>query len=636
MKYIKILIGLLFTVVLHFAILKSGFSEYVDYKIYDFLSNVTTQNSEKNGSSSVVVVDIDEKSLQYLGQWPWSRVVLAQMMSVINQSHPSSIAFDTIFAESDRTSPKELINFYAKYLSTNLKIGGLNEALLDNDKLFVNELAKAKSILPVYMNNQFTGKTKCIFPSNSFLPSNSIDISFQSQYMLCNLEVLQKRASNIGFINSTIDKDGIFRRLPLFIKFEDKLIPTLGLASLMSIDTITIDKNKISILNHSFKFDKKSNVLLNFYDKSWYKTVSAIDVLSGNIDEKVLKGKFVFIGTTATGLHDNYMISSGEIISGVFSHATLVDNILNDALIYQPEFMNTVNIALSIVFSSIFLFFLFKLEYLKLFIIFTFPIVGYSLLSYYFLMNNIYLSLGYFILPFLLQFFIVNLISIFLHYRDKRRYYIDLTLVHSSTIDSMTSIIEMRDNETGAHITRTKEYIKYLSHYLYSHNIYKDILTPRFRELLYIANPLHDIGKVGIPDYVLKKPGKLTQEEFTIIKDHAYIGKKIIDNAMKSNKKNEFLKIAHNIAYCHHEKWDGSGYPQGLVGDKIPLEARIMALADVYDALVSRRCYKSSFEYSQAEQIIIEGKGTHFDPILIDVFIEIKDKFKEIAERIKD
>jgi len=636
MKYIKLLVGLLFTIALHFAILRSGLIEYGDYKIYDFMSNMLTHSSDKNKTSSVVVIDIDEKSLQHLGQWPWSRVVLAQMMSVINKSHPSSVTFDIIFPEPDKTSPKELVKFYAKYLSTNLEISGLNDALLDNDKLFANELSKIKSVLPVYMSNEFKGKSKCIFPSKNSTLNDSVEIDLESQYMLCNIKALQKNASNIGFINSTIDKDGIFRRLPMLIKFEDKLIPTLGLASLMSIDTANIDKNRISILNHSFKFDKNSNVLLNFYDKSWYKTVSAIDVLSGQIDAEVFKGKFVFIGTSATGLHDNYMISSGEIIPGVFSHVTLIDNILNDTLIYQPEFMSTINISVSIIFSSIFLFLLLKLEHLKLFILFIVSIVGSPLLGYYFLMNNIYLSLGYFLLPFLLQFFVVNVISLFLYYKDRQRYYLDLSLAHSSTIDSMTSVIEMRDNETGAHITRTKEYIKYLSSHLYDNNIYKDILTPRFRDLLYIANPLHDIGKVGIPDYVLKKPGKLTKEEFIIIQEHPSIGKKIIDNAMKSNHENKFLKIAHNIAYCHHEKWDGSGYPQGLAGEDIPLEARIMALADVYDALVSRRCYKGSFEYEVAEQIIIEGRGTHFDPILVDTFIKIKDKFKEIAERIKD
>jgi adenylate cyclase len=211
----------------------------------------------------------------------------------------------------------------------------------------------------------------------------------------------------------------------------------------------------------------------------------------------------------------------------------------------------------------------------------------------------------------------------------------DLTHAHSSAIDSMALVVESRDTETGAHILRTKEYIACLGEYLYEHDIYKSILTKEFRELVYRASPLHDIGKVAIPDNILKKPAKLTTEEFIIMKDHASIGKEIIQNALKGNEENVFLKRALNIAYSHHEKWDGSGYPQGLKGIEIPLEARLMALADVYDALISRRVYKESIPFEQSEQIIIEGSGNHFDPVLVAAFIELKDKFRDIADRIR-
>lgn len=239
-------------------------------------------------------------------------------------------------------------------------------------------------------------------------------------------------------------------------------------------------------------------------------------------------------------------------------------------------------------------------------------------------------------IPFGIHFFIINLLFIVLHYKERKKFYKDLTKAHSSAIDSMALVAETRDTETGAHIKRTKEYMVLLGEYLYDNDICKEKLTRNFRDLLYRATPLHDVGKVGIPDSILKKPGKLTQEEYTIMKSHSKIGKNIIENAMKDNAENEFLKIAYNIAYYHHEKWDGSGYPCALQGEKIPLEARMMALCDVYDALISRRCYKLSFTYEDSEQIIIDGSGTHFDPTLIEAFIELKDKFQEIAERIKE
>jgi len=278
---------------------------------------------------------------------------------------------------------------------------------------------------------------------------------------------------------------------------------------------------------------------------------------------------------------------------------------------------------------------MYKKMHLRFVLTFAIIFVIYLVTSFVFLVENIYISSAFFLIPFALYFFLLNVFVIFEHYKEKQKFYIDLTQAHSSAIDSMALVAETRDTETGAHIIRTKEYIMCLGEYLYEHGIYKDILTKDFRQLVYRASPLHDIGKVGIPDNVLKKPGKLTEEEFTLMKEHATIGKEIIQNALKENEENGFLQRAFNIAYSHHEKWDGSGYPQGLKGLEIPLEARMMALADVYDALISRRVYKEAIPFEQSEQIIIEGSGKHFDPILVDAFIELKDKFREIADRIR-
>jgi len=635
MNFFKLLFGFIFTIVFYFAIFKSGAIEFLDYKIYDILTNVIS-HKVKNSATSVVVVDIDEKSLSAIGQWPWSRIILAQLTNSIARLNPTSIGYDVIFPEKDKTSPKEMINFYKKYFSTNIKIDGLDKHYLDNDKLFAESLSRSRTILPVYLNNNQQNTNKCVFPKYKINQLNKIDTSFESKYILCNLEILQNKASNIGFINSQRDKDGILRRVPLFIKHNQKLIPFFGLANLMSIDSVTINKNDISILNHSFKIGNDTNVLLKFYDNSWYKRVSAIDVLTGNIDKKTIQGRFVILGVSAAGLFDNYIISSGKNIPGVYSHVTLIDNILNDELKYQPKKASMINFYISFVMSLILIFLLYKKYNIRLLIFSTIVTLLSIVLGYYFLLNNMYISLGYFLIPFLLYFFVINSWFIFINYIEKQRFYKELSLSKSSVIDSMSLVAETRDAETGAHIIRTKEYIKCLSDYLYKKGIYKDILTPYFRELLYIANPMHDIGKVGISDEILKKPGKYTDEEFAIMQNHPYIGKCVIENAMRGNMDNDFLKIAYNIAYYHHEKYDGSGYPCKLKGEEIPLEARIMAIADVYDALISRRYYKEAFDYSESEQIIINGRNTHFDPILVDAFIEIKDKFKEIAEKIKN
>ncbi|MDA7848310.1 HD domain-containing protein, partial [Sulfurospirillum sp.] len=258
----------------------------------------------------------------------------------------------------------------------------------------------------------------------------------------------------------------------------------------------------------------------------------------------------------------------------------------------------------------------------------------YSAFSIFMLKNNMYISLAYFLIPLVIGFFIINIMLVIYNYREEKRLFSEISKAHSSTIESMALVVESRDTETGAHIQRTKEYIRYMAEYLYKNGIYKDILTKEFRVLIYKASPLHDIGKVAIPDNILKKPGKLTNDEFDLMKEHPRIGKEVLENALKEHKDNKFLKIALRIAYSHHEKWDGSGYPNGLKGDEIPLEARLMALADVYDALISKRVYKKAFSFEDSEQIIIDGSGTHFDPTLVKAFIQTKDKFKEIAINI--
>ena len=155
--------------------------------------------------------------------------------------------------------------------------------------------------------------------------------------MLCNLEVLQKNSSSIGFINSQADSDGIFRRLPLFMKYKDHIIPSLAMSMLMNTTHVSLDKNTISGLLQNFNMSKNATVLLNFYDKSWYKKVSAVDVLRGNIDPKSFTDKYVLLGTSAVGLHDMHRVTSGDMMAGINMHATLIDNILNHSVIEQPE-----------------------------------------------------------------------------------------------------------------------------------------------------------------------------------------------------------------------------------------------------------------------------------------------------------
>ncbi len=211
-----------------------------------------------------------------------------------------------------------------------------------------------------------------------------------------------------------------------------------------------------------------------------------------------------------------------------------------------------------------------------------------------------------------------------------------LALVQAVTIEGLATLAEYRDPETGGHIKRTQNYVKVLAKKLKEHPRFRDGLNDEIIELLYMSAPLHDLGKVGVPDHILLKPGKLTDEEFKEMKKHTNYGHDALWVTEQKLGEDSFLRHAREIAYTHQEKWDGSGYPSGLKGDEIPIPGRLMALADVYDALISKRIYKPPFPHEKAVEIIVEGKGKHFDPDIVDAFVELENTFRNIALSFAD
>jgi putative two-component system response regulator len=213
----------------------------------------------------------------------------------------------------------------------------------------------------------------------------------------------------------------------------------------------------------------------------------------------------------------------------------------------------------------------------------------------------------------------------------------ELAAIQDVTILAMASLAETRDNETGNHIRRTQHYVRTLARQASALPRFRDQLDEAMIETLFKSAPLHDIGKVGIPDRILLKPGRFEPAEFEIMKTHTTLGRKAIEHAEEQlGIEVGFLRTAKEIAQSHQEKWDGSGYPEGLSGDAIPLSARLMAVADVYDALISRRVYKEGMPHDQAIGIIKAGRGSHFDPDLVDLFMGLANEFRAIAERYGD
>jgi putative two-component system response regulator len=209
----------------------------------------------------------------------------------------------------------------------------------------------------------------------------------------------------------------------------------------------------------------------------------------------------------------------------------------------------------------------------------------------------------------------------------------EIELVQDAAIYSLSMLAEARDQDTGEHIQRTQEFVKALAQKLQQHPKFKSFLNDKTIEELYKSAPLHDIGKIAVPDHILKKPGKLTAEERVEMEKHTLHGGNAIRDAEKRSGSSSFLRFAREIAYSHQEKWDGSGYPEGLKAEQIPVSARLMAVADVYDALVNKRVYKPAFSHENAVDYITQQKGLHFDPDMVDAFIQIQSEFKDITQR---
>jgi len=209
-------------------------------------------------------------------------------------------------------------------------------------------------------------------------------------------------------------------------------------------------------------------------------------------------------------------------------------------------------------------------------------------------------------------------------------------LTRDIVIFSMAKLAESRDPETGNHLERIRYYSKTLAQAMADSNVLGSEIDNLFIENIFLTSPLHDIGKIGIPDYVLLKPGRYDDRDFEIMKTHSRVGYETISEALKRYPKADYLRMSAEIALSHHEKFDGSGYPDGLKGEEIPLSARIVALSDVYDALVTKRVYKNPYPHDMVKNMIVEERGKHFDPVVVDAFLSCEERFIGIFEKFAD
>jgi adenylate cyclase len=637
--------GIVFSVLLFFLnLVKPTLFDFLHYRVYDTLLSVGTEKP----SSVPVIVDIDERSLKQYGQWPWPRYRIAILLDKLRELGALSIGLDILFGEEDRTSIHTIRRELLRDFGINLGFREVPQDLRDNDQRFADALSKVPVVLgyqflfeedsdsescllhPLHVNK--LGYDKAGEDSRLFIHARSVS---------CNLRVFSEAAAGSGFFNVSPDTDGILRRVPLIIEHRGRLYPSLALGTLMKalgvndvllkmddngVDSLYLNKTAIPLTS-------KGGMLIRFRGKGkTFPYVSAADILSNRIPYEKISGKIVFVGTSASGLKELKSTPFDPVFPGVEVHATVVDNIVKKDFLSRPKWavvLESVGVLVVGLLSALILVWT-GAGWSSLFL----GAVGVGVWQ-----STVWMfrNEGIFISPVLSLIVLVcnfSVITFFRFWQEEQRVKErtrELAMVQEATIESMSSLTETRDPDTGGHIKRTQNYIRLLAEYLKNQPTFRAYLDDETIDLLCKSAPLHDIGKVGVSDRILLKPGKLTAQEFEEMKKHAIYGRDTILAAERKLGNSSFLRFARDIAYTHHERWDGSGYPEGLKGEQIPIPGRLMALVDTYDAITSKRVYKSQLSHEEAVQIIIGAKGTQFDPEVVEAFLKVKEDFCQIA-----
>jgi adenylate cyclase len=598
-------------------------------------------------ATDTVVVDIDDVSLASVGQWPWPRYRIAELIGRIAAEHPSAIAMDIVFPESDRTSLADIQQSFRRDFGIDVAFNGVPDDLRDNDGYLGREMARADVIGARYFYfDHVTRAERPARPGVGFDGRLDLLSLERAPGVLNSVDAIAGQTRISGFINSRLDDDGVLRRLPLLIEHDGVVHASLALAATMrslGVGSGRVESGadglSIRVGSHRIPVDRAGYALLRFNGPSpRYASLPAVDVLSGRVRPTDLRGKIVFIGSSAVGLHDTYPTAVDRDFSGLKIQSVMAQNILGDHSVRVPTWGGKLALLLGLMFA---------LTFSTLFVtgrgmgvLATFcglsaaALVAMVVVA--FVRGGLFLSMSVPLLVLSTLLLLAFVARFALNQRRAQRWRRQLENARQVTIESMAAVAETRDPETGAHIKRTQHYVRAVAKHLQRRGHHPKLLTREYIDLLFLSAPLHDIGKVGVPDHILLKPGPLTDEELIIMRQHAEFGRKIILSTAEHIEGDNFLLIAAEIAGTHHEKWDGSGYPAGLREHDIPLSGRIMAVADIYDALISRRCYKHPFPHERAKSLMRAQRETTFDPVVLDAFLEIEAEIVQIAARFRD
>ena len=614
----------------------------LDKLLYD---NVLRATASGEPARRTIVVDIDDPSLDAVGQWPWPRYRIAALIERIAAARPKAIALDILFPEADRTSLAEIRRAFKRDFDVDVAFGGVPDGLLDNDGWLGEQIARGDVVASNYFyfdhgggaapppGLAFTGRIDRLRPESA-------------SGVLVNAPPIAARTRTTGFVNHRLDDDGVLRRLPLLIEHRGALHPSLALAAAMratgadgGVVEAGVDGAALRFGERRIALGNDASALLRFAGPpSLYAALPAVDVLAGRYTDADFAGRIVFIGTSAVGLNDHHDTAVARRFPGLKIQAAMAENLLAGNVVAVPAWAPAAALAACVVVGV-------ALTALATAVGGVGALVAGSAgagaavvaaSAAGFVASGRWVSPAAPLLLALLLFVTFAATRYALERRRSRRAQRQLENARQVTIEAMASVAETRDPETGAHIKRTQHYVRAIAEELRRCGEHADMLTPETIELMFLSAPLHDIGKVGVPDHILLKPGPLTAAEREQMKLHAEFGRRIVISTAERIDGDNFLRIAADIAATHHEKWDGSGYPRGLAGDDIPLAGRIMAVADVYDALISRRCYKAPMPHEHALATMRRDRGRAYDPQVFDAFVRIEATVLAIAARYRD
>ncbi len=650
-----LLLGLIVSIAFSFGyIFQPTFLRYLDNKCYDILLK---SHPHRETSDPPIIVDIDEKSLARFGQWPWPRYRVGLLLEKVKSLGARSIGLDMVFPEPDRTSLNILQKDIQREMKTLVDFSGLPKFLMDNDKLLALKLSQGPFVLGyrfIFSENEQKNRECHLHPVSVAVIKGDEWIEdsgllFKATDTVCSLEVLSEAVRLSGFFNAIKDPDGVLRRTPLLIEHDKQFYPSLALATLIQaygirqivlrvdsggVENIALDGTVIPV-------DAKGNLLIHYRGRAKsFKYISAGDILLDLVPKEEVRGKIVFLGCTAVGTGEFHAAPLDPLFPGTEVHATVLDNIMEKDFLSRPHWAPGAELLLVLgsgIFSTLLLawagavwsLLILAILGLGLWVtsVWTFQTSGMVISP---LMPLITLASNFSFLTFL---------KYWQEEGKVKAHTKELASTQEFTIQCLASLTETRDSETGGHILRCQRYVKTLSKQLAASPKHFPVLNDETIDLLYKSAPLHDIGKVGIPDRILLKPGKLNDDEFEEMKRHTIYGRTAIETAERKfgmGVGNRFLQFGKEMAYTHHEKWDGSGYPEGLYGENISFLGRIMAIADVYDALISKRPYKPPFTHEDAVSFIARNKGTHFDPDVVEAFLKVHEEFRKIASELPD